>query len=109
VTHNLGVVAQTTDEVAVMYAGRIVEHAEKKQLFSSPQHPYTQGLLDSVPRITGSRERLNVIEGNVPDPAAKPPGCPFHPRCPKAMYKCRVDAPIVTETEPGHTVSCWAV
>ena len=109
VTHNLGIVAQTADDVAVMYAGHIVEHATTEQLFEAPLHPYTRGLLESVPKTTGAAERLHVISGSVPDPAHKPPGCPFNPRCPHAMDVCREKMPAPFEQQPGHTVRCWAV
>ena len=109
VTHNLGIVAQTADEVAVMYAGHIVEHAATGELFELPLHPYTRGLLESIPKTTGTAKRLHVIGGSVPDPARKPPGCPFHPRCPLAMDKCREQMPVPAQARPGHTVRCWAV
>ena len=109
VTHNLGIVAQTAGEVAVMYAGHIVEHATTEQLFEAPLHPYTRGLLESVPKTTGTAERLHVISGSVPDPAHKPPGCPFNPRCPQAMDVCREEMPAPFEEQTGHTVRCWAV
>jgi len=107
VTHNLGIVAQTADEVAVMYAGHIVEQAATRPLFASPLHPYTQGLLESIPKTTSTAERLHVISGNVPDPSHKPPGCPFNPRCPKATDRCRSEMPPTVELQPGHIVRCW--
>jgi oligopeptide/dipeptide ABC transporter ATP-binding protein len=109
VTHNLGIVAQAADEVAMMYAGHIVERASTEQLFESPRHPYTQGLLRSIPRAREDVDRLHVIQGSVPDPAHKPPGCLFHPRCPKAMDVCRQQMPGTTQPEKGHTARCWAV
>ena len=109
VTHNLGIVAQTTSEVSVMYAGHIVEHAGTHALFESPLHPYTRGLLKSVPKTTGSVDKLHVISGSVPDPARKPAGCPFNPRCPLATDVCRKKMPEPFEPQSGHAVRCWAI
>ena len=109
VTHNLGIVAQTAGEVAVMYAGRIVEHAATARLFEAPLHPYTRGLLASIPKTTSSAQRLHVIEGSVPDPARKPQGCPFHPRCPLAKPICSKEMPGRHAAAEGHMVRCWAV
>jgi len=109
VTHNLGIVAQTADDVAVMYAGYIVEKAATEKLFETPLHPYTRGLLRSIPKTTETAERLHVIEGTVPDPAHKPEGCPFNPRCPLAMDICREKMPGYFNAKPGHSVRCWAV
>ncbi|HUW34748.1 MAG TPA: ABC transporter ATP-binding protein [Planctomycetota bacterium] len=109
VTHNLGLVAQSADDVAVMYAGHVMEQSPTELLFDNPLHPYTRGLLESVPKTTGNVKRLHVIPGSVPDPAHKPPGCPFHPRCPRAIDVCRKEMPPAIEPQPGHTVRCWAV
>ena len=109
ITHNLGIVAQLADRLAVMYAGAIVESAPTAQLFARPRHPYTQGLLASVPRLDfiGPRhQQLYAIPGQVPNPQELPPGCPFQPRCPQAMATCRQHPPWV-EVEAGHGVSCW--
>ncbi len=110
ITHNLGIVAENADRVAVMYAGRIVEEAPVARLFAVPQHPYTIGLLGAVPRLAGGRSRLATIEGNVPDPLHLPPGCRFAPRCPFAEMRCRaVDPPLVAlgpEDRPGHRAAC---
>jgi len=111
ITHDLGVVAQIADEVGVMYAGRIVEHAAVETLFASPLHPYTRGLFRSIPRLSQRRERLDVIPGNVPNPLRFPAGCPFHPRCPLAAgeERCRLQDPPLREVQPGHRAACWKV
>src|SRR5437762_10722477 len=93
ITHNLGIVAKMCDQLAVMYAGRVVEAGPVKQLFRSPVHPYTQALLSSIPRMSEQRERLTAIEGQPPDLVALPPGCAFAPRCPSAFDRCRDAAP----------------
>lgn len=109
ITHDLGIVANTCDRVAVMYAGRIVEMADVRTLFAHPQHPYTRALLESVPRLTQQRTRLTAIAGQPPDPGRKPPGCPFHPRCPSRLGEiCETEYPPASSVDgPGHTVSCW--
>jgi peptide/nickel transport system ATP-binding protein len=107
ITHDLGVVAELADEVAVMYAGRIVERAPVAALFARPQHPYTIGLLGAVPRLDLPAERLAVIEGAVPNPLASPAGCRFHPRCPFAQAICRTVAPVLAVQDDGHEVACW--
>ena len=107
ITHDLGVVAEVADRVAVMYAGRIVEAAETPRLFASPRHPYTRGLLRSVPRIEGPLHRLEVIPGRVPEATGFPDGCRFHPRCPLAEDRCRGQAPALEEVAPGHGAACW--
>jgi oligopeptide/dipeptide ABC transporter ATP-binding protein len=109
ITHNLGIVAEVADHVAVMYAGRVVEQADVRRIFGNPLHPYTRGLLESIPRITGRRSRLAVIPGSVPDPARLPRGCPFHPRCPFAVPDCAEEEPALREIEPGHAVRCIRV
>jgi peptide/nickel transport system ATP-binding protein len=109
ITHNLGVVAQMAEEVIVMYLGKVVERADVKTLFGDPKHPYTQELLQSIPRLrrTKQLDRLVAIRGNVPPPYTRPSGCPFHPRCPKAMPGvCDVVEPEVLDVAPGHQVSC---
>ncbi|MFN3448316.1 MAG: ABC transporter ATP-binding protein [Roseococcus sp.] len=106
ITHDLGVVAEMADEVAVMYAGRVVERAPAPALFEDPQHPYTLGLLGSIPRLDEERERLLAIAGAVPPPFALPKGCRFHPRCPFAEAACRTEAPALREVVPGHAVAC---
>lgn len=107
VTHNLGIVARMCDRVAVMYAGRIVESGPVRQIFNAPAHPYTKALLESVPRLGNPRERLTAIEGQPPDLAALPPGCPYHPRCPKVMEHCREEDPPEFSVAEAHTTRCW--
>ena len=106
ITHDLGVIAEIADQVAVMYAGQIVEYGEVKDIFNNPHHPYTQGLLESVPKLTEAKERLAVITGTVPNPTEFPKGCRFSPRCPFVMDACKQD-PVETQISPGHRVSCW--
>jgi oligopeptide/dipeptide ABC transporter ATP-binding protein len=107
ISHDLGVIAEMADHVAVMYAGRVVERAAVEALFDAPQHPYTIGLLGSIPRLDQEQERLAVIEGSVPDPANPPPGCRFEPRCPFADAECRAAQPDLRDVLPGHAVACW--
>ena len=108
ITHDLGVVAELAHRVIVMYAGRIVEEAPVGLLFADPQHPYTLGLLGSIPRLgSDGDERLTAIEGVVPNPYALPPGCRFSPRCPLADGKCRAEQPTLREIVPGHRAACW--
>ena len=107
ITHDLGVVAELADEVIVMYAGQVIERCEVRRLFAEPQHPYTIGLLGSIPRLHLEQERLTAIEGMVPDAAAFPPGCRFHPRCPFAVAKCRAEIPPLLEIHDGHFAACW--
>ncbi len=106
ITHDLGVIAEIAHEVIVMYAGRVIERAEVGALFRDPQHPYTIGLLGSIPRLTTEQARLTTIEGVVPNPLAMPKGCRFHPRCPFAVEDClRVDPPL-REIRPGQFAAC---
>jgi len=108
VTHDLGVVAGRTDEIAVMYAGRIVERAPTEVLFSDMRMRYTQALFRSIPRITDpGHRRLQAIGGRPPDLVAPPRGCPFAPRCRYARERCHAEAPALTEAGPGHTYACW--
>ena len=109
ITHNLGVVAQMCDSVAVMYLGRVVEQASIIDIFDNPKHPYTSALLRSIPRIGVShRERLQPIRGVVPDPYSTISGCPFHPRCDSFMPGvCDVHVPAKTSVGPDHDVRCY--
>lgn len=109
ITHDLGVVAETCDRVCVMYGGKVVEESSVYEIFNNPKHPYTQGLLKSVPTLIDSEEqsRLYSIEGNVPTPGSLQDGCYFAPRCEFAMDICRVKGPAFKEVEPGHFSRCW--
>ena len=108
ISHDLGVVAEIADKVAVMYASRIVEYAGLEELFSNPKHPYTIGLLECRPRLGMPKtQKLYTIPGIVPDPLNHPPGCKFHPRCPQAGERCKEEEPPLTEVEDGHLVACW--
>ncbi|HSA68765.1 MAG TPA: ABC transporter ATP-binding protein [Burkholderiales bacterium] len=107
ITHDLGVIAELADDVIVMYAGQVIERCAASRLFSEPQHPYTVGLLGSIPRLHLEQSRLSAIEGIVPDAAAFPQGCRFHPRCPFAVDQCRSDIPVLKEVETNHYAACW--
>ncbi len=107
ITHDLGVIAELARTVVVMYAGRIVEKVAVGDLFADPQHPYTVGLLGSIPKLAADEPRLATIEGAVPNPTALPPGCKFHPRCPFAVERCRREEPPLLEVKPGHLAACW--
>ncbi len=107
ITHDLAVVAEVCDRVAVMYAGNVVEVADVEELFKNPLHPYTQGLLASVPRVDVAVDEQKSIQGSVPDLIFPPSGCRFHPRCPKAFAKCPMSKPTLIEVSPGHLVSCF--
>jgi peptide/nickel transport system ATP-binding protein/oligopeptide transport system ATP-binding protein len=106
ITHDLGVIAEMADDVAVMYAGRVVERTTARDLFEDPQHPYTLGLLGSIPRLDEDRERLLAITGAVPPPFALPPGCRFAPRCPFAIEACRAEIPRLRSISTGHDAAC---
>jgi oligopeptide/dipeptide ABC transporter ATP-binding protein len=107
ITHDLGVIAELAQEVVVMYAGRVVERAEVTTLFADPQHPYTVGLLGSIPKLHSEQDCLATIEGIVPSPLDLPQGCRFHPRCPFAVDACRAFEPPLAEVKPGHFSACW--
>ncbi len=107
ITHNMGLVAEMCDRVAVMYAGRIVEEADVYELFNNPLHPYTKALLRAVPNPLKRVEKLESIPGTVPNLIYPPPGCRFHPRCPMVMEICREKRPPEINVKPGHRVACW--
>jgi oligopeptide/dipeptide ABC transporter ATP-binding protein len=107
ITHDLGVIAELADDVIVMYAGRVIERCAVPRLFADPQHPYTVGLLGSIPRLHADQARLSAIEGFVPDAAAMPSGCRFHPRCPFSVQKCREEEPALIEVTKNHFAACW--
>src|SRR4249919_705954 len=107
ITHNLGIVAKMCDQLAVMYAGRVVEQGPVSRIFSAPIHPYTKALLGSIPRMTDNRQHLTAIEGQPPDLSSLPPGCAFAPRCPMALARCRVEAPPEVAVDEGRTARCW--
>ena len=106
ISHDLGVVRHLSDRVVVMYLGRVVEIAATARLFDSPNHPYTQALLAEVPRIDRKRRAFVPIKGEIPSPLAPPPGCHFHPRCPRAMARCAAEAPALREIAPGRFSAC---
>ncbi|MCD5416670.1 ABC transporter ATP-binding protein [Candidatus Bipolaricaulota bacterium] len=107
ITHDLGVIAHMADDVVVMYLGKIVESASVKDIFHNTKHPYTQGLMNSIPSLATTKERLIPIKGVVPDPFDVPPGCGFEPRCPHAMDVCKEQIPMLKEVSSGHQVSCF--
>jgi len=108
ITHDMGVIAETADRVVVMYAGKVVEYADVRTLFNDPKHPYTYGLLTSIPRLDIEQEKLKSIPGVVPDPLNFPSGCRFHPRCEFfEKGKCDVSEPELVEVEKGHKVRCY--
>src|SRR5438105_3948216 len=107
ITHNLGIVGDIANRVAVMYAGQIVELANASDLLTNPLHPYTQALLNSVPKLESGADRLIAIPGNVPNLGAFPPGCRFHPRCPKARRDCPQKLPELVEVQPNHWGRCF--
>lgn len=106
ITHDLGIVAEACDTVAIMYAGQVLEWADKHSLFRNPSHPYTLGLFNSIPDLTKNVKRLNTIPGLPPDPTNLPKGCCFQPRCERAVPECAVNAPDIVEVSPGHFVAC---
>ena len=106
ITHDLGIVAESCDAVAIMYAGEIVEYGSLEDIFDRTAHPYTQGLFGSIPRLDVDTDRLQPIQGLMPDPINLPTGCPFHPRCPYAVSECAENNPAHREVTPGHLVKC---
>lgn len=107
ITHNLGIIAEICDRLAIMYAGTVVEEGPVEQVFESPLHPYTCGLMEAVPKIAKEKSRLKYIPGAVPSLINPPRGCRFHPRCPYVMSRCKVRPPRAVEVEPGRRVSCY--
>jgi oligopeptide/dipeptide ABC transporter ATP-binding protein len=107
ITHNIGIVARMCDQVAVMYAGRLVERAPVRTIFNQPAHPYTEALLNAMPKLTDKTERLWSIEGQPPDLSNLPPGCPFSPRCPKAEDRCHREVPPEYQVGDQHFTRCW--
>lgn len=106
ITHDLGVVAEVADDVAVMYLGRIVEKTDVKSIFHNPKHPYAKALLESIPRIAARRTELNPIDGMVPSPFRRPTGCTFHPRCREKIEQCKQIVPSLTRLAENHEVQC---
>lgn len=106
ITHDLGIVAETCDSVAIMYAGELVEYGTAEHIFEDPLHPYTVGLFEAIPSIDEKTDRLKAIPGLMPDPADLPKGCKFAPRCPYSTEECRADIPPYRQVEPGHFVRC---
>ena len=109
ITHNLGLVAELADRIAVMYAGQIVEDASAEAIFHEPLHPYTQGLISCVPNIDLDQEKLTTMEGSPPGLVDPPVGCAFAPRCPLVMGRCRLQEPELKEHRPGHKAACWRI
>ncbi|QOR93852.1 ABC transporter ATP-binding protein [Thermosphaera chiliense] len=106
ISHDLSLIAEIADKIAIMYGGKIVEYGTSEQIYNNPQHPYTKGLLNSIPRLHGEIKDLTWIPGVPPDLINPPPGCRFEPRCPFAHERCKEEPPVV-EVEPGHKVACW--
>jgi peptide/nickel transport system ATP-binding protein len=106
ISHDLGVVEHISDRVVIMYLGRVVEEAPSETVFANPNHPYTKSLLASVPRIESRKRAFSVVKGEIPSPLNPPPGCHFHPRCPHAMERCRVERPVLKEVAPGQRSAC---
>jgi oligopeptide/dipeptide ABC transporter ATP-binding protein len=107
IAHDLAVVRQVSDRVAVMYLGKIVEQAPTDEIYSKPLHPYTRALLESIPSVTGPPASRPRLSGDLPTPLEPPPGCHFHPRCPLAVDRCRTEEPALIELTPGHRVACF--
>jgi peptide/nickel transport system ATP-binding protein len=106
ISHDLGVVEHISDRVVIMYLGRVVEEAPSETVFAQPNHPYTQSLLASVPRIESRKRAFSVVKGEIPSPLNPPPGCHFHPRCVHAMERCKVEKPVLREVAPGQRSAC---
>jgi peptide/nickel transport system ATP-binding protein len=106
ISHDLGVVEHLSDRVVIMYLGRVVEEAPAETVFARPNHPYTQSLLASVPRIESRKRAFSVVKGEIPSPLNPPSGCHFHPRCPHAMERCKLEKPVLKEVAPGQRSAC---
>jgi oligopeptide/dipeptide ABC transporter ATP-binding protein len=106
ISHDLGVVEHLSDRVVIMYLGRVVEEAPSEEIFARPNHPYTQALLSEVPRIDARKKSFAGVKGEIPSPLNPPPGCHFHPRCPFAFDRCRVERPMLKTVAPGHRSAC---
>ncbi|MCX8193027.1 MAG: ABC transporter ATP-binding protein [Nitrososphaeria archaeon] len=109
VTHDLGIVAEICDKIAIMYAGKLVELADVYSLYKDPKHPYTTGLLNAVPTIKEARTKISVIKGSIPDLINPPSGCRFHPRCPYTFEKCKIEEPPLINFNENRYVACWLV
>ncbi|MBV8617944.1 MAG: ATP-binding cassette domain-containing protein [Curvibacter sp.] len=109
ISHNLAVVRHVSDQVGVMYLGRLVELADKHTLFAEPRHPYTRMLIDAIPDMRQTGRARTPVQGEVPNPLTPPPGCTFHPRCPHANERCRTERPAMVDFGPGHRIACHAV
>jgi len=107
ISHDLSVIAEIADKVAIMYAGRIVEYGPSEEVYRNPRHPYTRALLRAIPRLRGPKEKLAYIPGQPPDLRAPPPGCRFHPRCPEAIEVCKKEEPPYYHFGGGHVAACW--
>jgi peptide/nickel transport system ATP-binding protein len=106
ISHDLGVVRHLSDRVVIMYLGRVVEEGSAEEIFSAPNHPYTVALLAEIPRLDTRRREFAPVKGEIPSPLAPPPGCHFHPRCPHATERCRLEAPALREIAPGRRAAC---
>jgi peptide/nickel transport system ATP-binding protein len=107
ISHDLGVVQHISDRVVIMYLGRVVEEGPSREIFAAPNHPYTQALLAEVGKVEAKKRTFVPIKGEIPSPLAPPPGCHFHPRCPHAMPRCRVEVPPLDAIAPGRRSACW--
>lgn len=107
ISHDLSVIAELADKIAIMYGGKIIEYGPSEKIYRNPQHPYTKALLKAIPRLRAPRMKLSYIPGQPPDLRAPPPGCRFHPRCKQAMDICSRQEPPIVEVEPGQRVACW--
>ena len=107
ITHNLGIISELCQKVAVIYAGRIIEYGTVKDVFSDPAHPYTRGLLGALPSVDEDKERLTAIPGDIADPRNLPEGCRFHPRCQYVTEKCKIEQPKMIPISENHFIECW--